>query len=222
MRLCAAILVSLLALSGLPLAATDAEAVASGLFVPNPIETRLSVSLPPFGSCGPGRCIGASYCDDCLCYAPDALVSRTFCGCRLGDPSCGLGECVGNAYCTGPYCDNPVCFIPEHPLSQVLCGGAQLAADCRVVKDCGPGYCVGDSYCDDCVCYAPEAPISRLACHCGLIDPTCGFGECVGNNWCEGPHCAAPVCYIDTHPASRVMCQGGELSDDCRNICFPI
>ncbi|MDX1999663.1 MAG: hypothetical protein SF066_18235 [Thermoanaerobaculia bacterium] len=220
MRLLPATLLALVALAS-PLGAATPSACPATLLAPAP-EALLSVPLPPFGSCGPGTCIGGSYCDDCLCYAPESVFSRAFCRCNLGDPACGLGECVGNSYCTGPFCADSVCYVETHPLSQVLCGDYELDALCNVVKDCGPGYCLGNSFCDDCQCWAPDAPISQLTCGCGLIDPTCGFGECVGDSWCEGANCAAPVCYIPTHPASRVMCQGGQLSADCRNICFPI
>lgn len=221
MRLLLAALLAFVTLAG-PGAAASPPACPVAPLAPAPLETRLSVPLPPFGSCGAGTCIHGSFCDDCQCYAPETLISRAFCSCKLGDPGCGLGECVGNSYCTGPFCANPVCYVETHPLSQVLCGGYQLDAHCNVVKDCGAGYCVGDSYCDDCQCFAPDAPMSQLACRCGLIDPACGFGECVGDSWCEGAHCPAPVCYIPTHPASRVMCQGGQLSADCRSVCFPI
>ncbi len=82
-----------------------------------------------FGSCGPGQCIGGSYCDSCLCYAPTSPVSVTMCQCRLLDPSCGIGECVGGSYCTGPFCPNGVCYSTTSPISLAMCGG--------VVPRCG-------------------------------------------------------------------------------------
>ncbi|MFL6196554.1 MAG: LamG domain-containing protein [Thermoanaerobaculia bacterium] len=170
------------------------------------------------GECGPGVCVGDSFCDDCACYSPEAPISQVACRCKLIDPSCGIGECVGNgAYCEGPFCPAPVCYAPESPISQVLCQGAQLDERCQVKKPgCGPGYCVGDSFCDSCACYAPEAPISQVACRCRLMDPSCGLGECVGNGaYCEGPFCPAPVCYAPSSPISQVLCQGAVLGRDC-------
>ncbi len=77
-----------------------------------------------FGGCGPGRCIGGSFCDSCLCYAPTSPVSITMCQCRWLDPRCGLGECVGGSYCTGPFCPNGVCYAPTSAISLAMCGGA--------------------------------------------------------------------------------------------------
>ena len=86
-----------------------------------------------FGECGPGTCIGGSFCDDCLCYAPEANISRLACLCGLLDPSCGIGECIGGSYCTGPYCPNGVCYIPTHPISRAMCGGSTVGPRCNVV-----------------------------------------------------------------------------------------
>lgn len=173
----------------------------------------------PHVGCGPGVCVGDSFCDDCLCYASWTDISRAFCQCRLADPLCGLGECVGDSWCEGGNCPAPVCYSSTHPISQVLCQGAELGDDCQIKKDCGPGYCVGDSYCDDCACYAPSAPISQVACRCDLMDPTCGFGECVGGAWCEGGGCPFPVCYTPENPISLVMCSGAELDCNCELTC---
>jgi hypothetical protein len=172
-------------------------------------------------NCGPGVCIGGSFCDDCVCYSPEAPISQVACRCRLMDPSCGVGECVGDSYCEGGHCPYPVCYIPSSPISQVMCGGARLDRDCKVVKGCGSGYCIGNSYCDDCVCYAPEAPISQVSCRCNLMDPACGMGECVGDSYCEGPNCPFPVCYIPTSTISQVMCQGVTLDPNCKVACTP-
>ena len=30
--------------------------------------------------CGPGYCVGSSYCDNCLCYHPDHWLSQLYCG----------------------------------------------------------------------------------------------------------------------------------------------
>jgi hypothetical protein len=179
-----------------------------------------------FGECGPGTCVGDSFCDDCVCYAPEAPISQVACRCRMIDPSCGVGECVGGgAYCEGPFCPAPVCYADTSPISQVLCQGAQLDERCNVKpKGCGPGYCVGDSFCDSCVCYAPDAPISQVACRCRLMDPSCGVGECVGGSaYCEGPFCPAPVCYAPTSTISQVLCQGVNLGPDCKPVspCTP-
>ncbi|MEM1204936.1 MAG: LamG domain-containing protein [Acidobacteriota bacterium] len=170
-------------------------------------------------NCGPGQCIGGSYCDSCRCYAPDTDISLAFCKCRLADPSCGLGECIGNSWCEGPNCPAPVCYAPSAPISQVLCQGASLDENCRIKEDCGPGRCIDGSYCDDCQCYAPSAPISQVACRCRLMDPACGLGECIGSSWCEGPHCDSPVCYAPTHPVSLAMCSGAELDCECELTC---
>jgi hypothetical protein len=187
------------------------------------VKAQREAEAAGFGSCGPGVCVGDSFCDDCVCYAPSAPISQAACRCHLLDPSCGVGECVGgNAYCEGPFCPTPVCYASTSPVSQVLCQGAELGPDCKVKKGCGPGYCVGNSFCDDCVCYAPEAPISQVACRCHLMDPSCGVGECVGGTaYCEGPFCPAPVCYSPTSTISQVLCQGGVLGPDCKLACTP-
>ncbi len=174
--------------------------------------------------CGPGICIGGSFCDDCLCYAPETDISRAFCQCDLLDPSCGIGECFGDSYCDGPHCPGSgVCWAPNSPQSQVMCGGASLDERCNVIEDkgCGPGYCIGDSFCDDCLCYAPDTNISKLFCQCELLDPSCGLGECVGGAYCEGPFCPFPVCYIPSSPISMGMCGGVALDDDCNPIPVP-
>lgn len=215
-------LVLMLALASMAQALPTAKGFANG---ERPLDGRLmemqqSYELELRGmDCGPGACIGDSFCDNCQCYAPSTDISKAFCQCRLADPECGLGECVGDSWCEGPNCPAPVCYAPEAPISQVLCQGATLGKDCQIKKDCGEGYCVGDSYCDDCQCYAPSAPISQAACRCDLMDPSCGFGECVGNSWCEGTGCPFPVCYAPSHPASLVMCSGAELDCNCELTC---
>lgn len=83
--------------------------------------------------CGPGRCIGDSFVDSCVAYAPDSYISLAFCGCELMDPSCGMGTCVGASYCEGPYCSAPVCYAPDSPISQAMCGGVTL----------DPNHCLG-------------------------------------------------------------------------------
>jgi len=84
-----------------------------------------------FGACGPGTCVGSSYCDSCVCYAPEAAISRLACQCRLLDPSCGIGECIGGSYCDGPYCPFGVCHIPSSQISLAMCGGLILRPGCR-------------------------------------------------------------------------------------------
>jgi hypothetical protein len=84
-----------------------------------------------FGSCGPGTCVGSSYCDSCVCYAPEAAISRLACQCRLLDPSCGIGECIGGSYCDGPYCPFGVCHVPSSQISLAMCGGLILRPGCR-------------------------------------------------------------------------------------------
>ncbi|HEY4595008.1 MAG TPA: hypothetical protein VIJ02_01305 [Thermoanaerobaculia bacterium] len=75
--------------------------------------------------------IQQTYCDGCVCYAPEAAISRLACQCNLLDPSCGIGECVGGSYCDGPYCPFGVCHIPSSPISQAMCGGLILGPDCK-------------------------------------------------------------------------------------------
>jgi hypothetical protein len=84
-----------------------------------------------FGSCGPGTCVGSSYCDSCVCYAPEAAISRLACQCRLLDPSCGIGECIGGSYCDGPYCPFGVCHVASSQISLAMCGGLILRPGCR-------------------------------------------------------------------------------------------
>jgi hypothetical protein len=84
--------------------------------------------------------------------------------------------------------------------------------------DCGPGFCLGLSYCDDWGCYPASSTISRAACQCGLLDPRCGFGGCYGDSYCAGPNCPAPVCWINTAPQSKIMCQGFHLGPLCNVI----
>lgn len=89
------------------------------------------------GDGGPGYCVGDSFCDDFVCYVPEAPISQVACRCKLIDPSCGIGECVnGSAYCEGPFCPAPVCYAHTHPISQVMCNGGTLGADCKL--KCGP------------------------------------------------------------------------------------
>lgn len=77
--------------------------------------------------CGPGRCIGDSFVDSCVAYAPDYYISLAMCACELLDPSCGVGNCLSNgAYCEGPYCAAPVCYAPDSPISQAMCQGVQI------------------------------------------------------------------------------------------------
>ncbi|HKI05251.1 MAG TPA: DUF4082 domain-containing protein [Thermoanaerobaculia bacterium] len=87
-----------------------------------------------FGECGPGQCIGGSYCDSCQCYAPEAAISRLACQCRQLDPSCGIGECINGSYCTGPFCPNGVCYIQSHPISLAMCSGWTVLPSCKVVR----------------------------------------------------------------------------------------
>jgi hypothetical protein len=85
------------------------------------------------GDCGPGQCIGSSYCDSCVCYAPETAISRLACQCRQLDPACGIGECINGSYCTGPFCPNGVCYIPSHPISLAMCSGWTVTPSCKVV-----------------------------------------------------------------------------------------
>jgi hypothetical protein len=83
------------------------------------------------GQCGPGTCVGGSYCDSCVCYTPEAAISRLACQCRLLDPSCGIGECISGSYCDGPYCPLGVCHAPSTNISLAMCSGLILGPTCR-------------------------------------------------------------------------------------------
>jgi len=152
--------------------------------------------------CGPGYCIGGSFCDDCACYSEDSPISQAACVQGLIDPSCGIGECVAGGYCDGPNCpESGVCWTPDTEVSQIMCSGDTFG-------DCGPGYCIGGSFCDDCVCYSEDSPISQTACSLGLIDPGCGIGECIDGSYCDGQHCPdTGVCWAPDTDVSQIMCQ---------------
>lgn len=160
---------------------------------PGPIES----------GCGPGYCVGSSFCDDCACYSEDAPISQAACVHQLIDPSCGIGECINGGYCDGLNCpDAGVCWESGSEVSQIMCGGDDD-------DDCGPGQCIDGSFCDDCACYSPDAPISLAACAQGLLDPGCGIGECIDGGYCDGPHCPdTGVCWAPDSDVSQLMCGG--------------
>jgi hypothetical protein len=173
---------------------------------------------PIQNDCGPGQCIGDSFCDSCLCYAANHPYSQLFCGCGLANPQCGIGKCIdGVSYEVGPYCDSlPASYAADSLVYGVMCAGKPVPDDCGKPTDCGPGQCIGDSICDSCLCYAPDHPLSVAACQCKLIDPACGAGECLANGaFCEGPHCATPVCYSPDSELSQFLCQGGPKPKAC-------
>lgn len=106
------------------------------------IITDLGSNLPPNSvttsswscdDCGPGFCLGQSYCDSWGCFPSTSTISRAVCQCGLMNPSCGLGACVGDNYCDGPNCPAPVCWIDTAPQSQIMCNGKHLDAFCNVV-----------------------------------------------------------------------------------------
>ena len=97
--------------------------------------------------CGPGYCVGDSFCDGCACYAPDTNISKLFCQCELLDPACGLGECVGNSYCEGPNCPTPVCYIPSSPISLGMCAGVALDKRCNPIPEPGCVMPPSDMHC---------------------------------------------------------------------------
>lgn len=106
------------------------------------VITDLGANLPPNSittsswscdDCGPGFCLGQSYCDSWGCFPATSTISRAACQCGLLNPSCGLGACVGDNYCDGPNCQAPVCWINTAPQSQIMCSGKHLDASCNVV-----------------------------------------------------------------------------------------
>jgi hypothetical protein len=106
------------------------------------VITDLGANVPPnsittsswsCGDCGPGFCLGNSYCDDWGCFPATSTISRAVCQCGLMNPSCGLGACVGDNYCDGPNCPGAVCWINTAPQSQIMCSGMHLNAFCNVV-----------------------------------------------------------------------------------------
>ncbi len=202
--------------TGVGLALLAACAVSDG---PEALELRAVEAAPgpdpeaEFESyCGPGYCLGDSFCDDCLCYAPDTPISVAACGCELIDPACGVGECVGDSYCDGPGCPgSAICWAPDSAVSQLMCQGVELGKGCQPPS----WYCTDDgSYCGPDGCLSPSSAVSQLVCECGLLDPTCGIGSCFGDSYCDGSGCpGSGVCWAPSTVVSQVMCQGGILAD---------